>query len=105
MIENPYESPQFSGETVNADSGLRKRAQLSFRIVILVLLIPAIYNYWAFDPRAIASSRLPSDLASLYRSVNVLGFIVGGTLIWFLGVPSLEAIARLLRILFANGTD
>jgi hypothetical protein len=105
MIENPYQSPQFSGETANTESSLRKRARLSFRIAILVLLIPAVYNYWAYDAHAVASSRLPSDLATLCRTVEVLGFVVAGTLIWFLGLPILEAIAQLVRILFANGAD
>jgi hypothetical protein len=105
MIENPYQSPQFWGETVNAEPSLRKRARRAFRVATLVLLIPAVYNYWAFDAHAIASSGLPSELASVYRTIDILGFVVGGTLIWLLGVPILEAIARLLRVLFANGTD
>jgi hypothetical protein len=71
----------------------------------LVLLVPAVYNYWAFDTHVIATSRLPSDLAILYRTVNVLAFFVGGSLIWFLGVPLLETTARLVRIVFAHGAD
>ena len=105
MTENPYQSPDVPSEAVNAGSSLRKRARLSFRVATLVLLIPAVYNYWEFDANVIASSRLPGDLATLYRMINVLGFIVGGPLIWFLGVPLLEAAARLIRTIFANGTD
>ena len=105
MTENPYQSPDVPSEAVNAGSSLRKRARLSFRVAALVLLIPAVYNYWEFDANVIASSRLPGDLANLYRMINVLGFIVGGSLIWFLGVPLLEATSRLIRIVFANGTD
>lgn len=105
MIENPYQSPDASSETVNAGPCLREQAGRSFRIATLVLLIPAVYNYWAFDAYVIGSSRLPSDLANLCRLLNVLGFIVGGSLIWFLGVPLLETSARLIRTVFANGTD
>ena len=105
MTENPYQSSEVPCDAVKAESSLRERARLSFRVATLVLLIPAVYNYWAFDAIAIASSGLPSDLANLYRTVNVIGFFVGGSLIWFLGVPLLEATARLVRIVFANGTD
>ena len=61
--------------------------------------------YWEFDARFIASSRLPSDLASLYRVVNVLGFIVGGTVIWLFAFPILEMVARLTRTLVAPHAD
>lgn len=105
MIENPYQSPRLSRKSVDAEPSLRKRAQLSFRAAALVLLIPAVYNYWAFDAHAIASGRLPSDLATFYRTANAVAFVVGMTLIWFLGLPIIEAIARLLRVVFANGTD
>ena len=105
MTENPYKSTEVPCDAVKAGASLRDRARLSFRVATLVLLIPAVYNCWAFDAFAIASSRLPSDLANLYRTVNVLAFFVGGSLIWFLGVPLLEATARLVRIVFANGTD
>lgn len=105
MTENPYQSSEVPSDAAKAGSSLRKRARLSFRVAAFVLLVPAVYNYWAFDAFVIASSGLPSDLANLYRTVNVVGFFVGGSLIWFLGVPILEATARLVRIVFANGTD
>jgi len=103
MTDNPYQSPSSSGKSVSADSSLRRRAQRSFRVTALILLLPAVYNYWAFASRAMPS--LPADIASFCRTVNILGFVIGGALIWFLGVPTLEAIARLLRIAVANGTD
>jgi len=52
-----------------------------------------------------ASEYMPSGFATFYRAVHVIGFVVGATLIWFLGFPIIEAIAGVLRIVFANGTD
>ena len=105
MTENPYRAPPLFHEPVDTEFGLRRRALLSFRLVALVLLAPAVYNYWAFDTQAIASSRLPSDLTAVYRAANVVALVVGFTLIWFLGLPLLEAVSRLLRVVFAKGVD
>lgn len=105
MPENPYQSPQLSDESGDTEPDLRKRARLYFRLAASVLLIPAVYNYWAFDAHAIASGRLPSDLTTFYRTVNVVAFVIGVTLIWLLGLPILQAIAGSLHILFAKGTD
>lgn len=101
MSENPYESPESS--TGGAESDLRARAQRSFRFVVMLFLLPAAYNYWAFDIRVV--NRLPNDLANLCRSANVLGITFASFLIWYLGVVVLEWMAGSLRFLFAPTTD
>jgi hypothetical protein len=103
MTENPYESPRCMGETTSEPLSLRMQATRSLRILELVLLVPALYNYWEFDAHAV--SRLPGLLARDCRAANLLGFVVGGALVWFVGMPTLEGIARLLRIVFAGSTD
>ncbi len=103
MTENPYQSPEFGGQAVVAEARLRTQARRSFRLSAMVLFLPAVYNFWAFDARVITP--LPVDLANLCRTANILGCVIVGGLIWFLGVPCLEAIARLLRIVFARGAD
>jgi hypothetical protein len=103
MTENPYQSPSFPGETVAAESRLRRQARRSFRVAALILFLPAAYNYWAFD--AYAVGRLPGDDAQLSRTLNMLGLVMVAALIWHLGLPGLEALARLLRTVFARGTD
>lgn len=105
MADNPYQSPRPDHAPVDADFGLRRRARLSFRLLALVLLVPAVYNYLAFDTRAIAPGRSPSDAATLYRAANVSALIVGFVLIWFAGLPLLEAVARMLRTVFAQNAD
>jgi hypothetical protein len=103
MIDNPYESPKLFGDSTSAASQERVQGQRSFRTTAFVLFLPAIYNYWAFDAGEV--SRLPDDLANLCRTANILGLVVGGVLIWFLGLPSLELLSRFLRGVFAGGTD
>ncbi len=105
MFENPYQSPGDLSRGGNGVAASRERAWRSFRIAFLILLVPAIYNYWAFDTYVIAAIRLPGDLVNLYRLGNVLGFIMGGSLIWMLGLPVLELAARLIRAVLATGTD
>lgn len=103
MSENPYESPKCLSETTIAPTALQLQATRSFRALAVVLLLPAIYNYWEFDAHAV--SRVPGLLAANFRSANILGFVVGGALVWFFGMPILEAISRLIRVIFAGGTD
>jgi hypothetical protein len=68
-----------------------------------VLLIPALYNYWAFD--ALAVSPLSADLARLFRTLNLLGLAFAFALIWLFGLVALERIAGLVRRVFANEID
>jgi len=105
MLGNPYQSPGLYNEPFDAERILQRRARFCFRFATFVLLIPAVYNYWAFDAQAIASGRLPSDFATFYRTVNVVAFVTGATVIWFLGLPVLQAIAGVLRMVFANDTN
>jgi hypothetical protein len=69
-------------------------------VAIAMLLIPALYNYWAFD--ALAVSPLPADLARLFRTFYLLGMAIAFALIWLVALPGLEVIARLARIVFAR---
>ena len=103
MIENPYESPKSHPDATAADASWRRRARHCFHASILILLVPAVYNAWAFDLHVV--SPLPSNLAIRCRAVNVVGFMLGSALIWCLGLPALEAASRLLRTTFAGRTD
>jgi hypothetical protein len=103
MTENPYIAPKSPPEAIVAESRLRQQARYSFHVSAIVLFLPAIYNYWAFDQRVV--SPLPDDLAFFCRTLNLVGFVIVSGLIWKLGLPTLEAVARLLRAVFANRTD
>ena len=103
MTDNPYQSPGVVGESSDAESSVRREARRWFHSAVGILFLPAVYNYWAFD--AYAVGRLHEDIASLYRVVNMLGLGIVAALIWYLGLPCLEAIAQCLRIVFARSAD
>lgn len=103
ITENPYESPRHMGETAISPTPLQVQATRWFRALVLVLLLPAVYNYWEFD--AYVVSHFPKQIAGNPRSANVLGLVIGVALLWFFGMPTLETLARFVRIVFAGGTD
>jgi len=84
------------------EDGLRTQAMLSLRIAILILSVPAAYNYLAFDAHAIRSSNLPSDIQWLYRTINLFAFVVAEVLLWTFGLRVLESMAALIRTLIAK---
>lgn len=104
MFDNPYRSPDTESSVIETD-WLRRRAESSFRLSTCILIAPALYNYWEFDLQAIATSGLSLAAATAYRTINLACFIVGGMLIWFLGVPLLETLSVLLFKPFANRVD
>ncbi len=103
MPENPYKSPGRLNKTATAPTALQMQARRSFRALALVLLLPAVYNYWEFDVHVV--SRLPGRFPVILRVAVLLAFVVGGALVWFFGLPVLEAISRFVRVVFARGAD
>ena len=105
MPVNPYSPSSETLDTFDRRTIERDLAQRWLRRMLLVLLIPALYNYIEFDLIAISASRLPAKLAVITRLVNVTGFLVGAIVIWFYGLSILEFIAGLIRRLFASRID
>jgi hypothetical protein len=103
MSGNPYESPKSVAAMPAAERSSRAHARFWLRLSAAVLFLPALYNYWAFDRCSVA--RLPDDLAALFRALNLAAFAGAGVMIWVLGLPLLEAIARLIRAVLASGTE
>lgn len=99
-VDNPYESPGADTQaSVREDNG--SRAVRRFRMVFLTLLIPALYNYWEFDAEAIGQGGFAMSQRILFRATNILGFVLGGLLLWRYGVPILEKISNGLRARWA----
>jgi hypothetical protein len=98
MSANPYQSPPNIPST--ADSPTRRSAVAAFRTAFVILLTPALFNYFAFD--AMMSAGVSARLHVLFRAANLAGFAAASVLIWFFGVPLLEAASRTIRRVFAR---
>lgn len=105
MSINPYQPPSSSPATETDFAALRAIARQAVRRSLLILSVPAFYNYCAFDAQAIVGAGTPPGLALLYRAANLLGSVVGGALVWFLGLPLIELFSHGLRLLVARTAD
>ena len=105
MSVNPYQSPKSAFEEPAVTGGRRRRALWMLRAVFVILLLPAIYNYCCFESRQFARFGIGLHSRSLIRTINVLAFLICGALICFAGLPVLESISGLIRMLFAPKTD
>ena len=101
MSTNPYESPAVANHTADSHLPNRRSALAAFRTAFLILLAPALFNYYAFDTHAI-SGGIPPILQAVYRTTNLVGIVVGSTFIWFFALPVLEAVARTIRNVVAR---
>lgn len=93
MDVNPYEPPHQADRSTLPPVELRSLALSRFRIAMLFLLLPAILNVYYF-----------AEMLSF--EFVILGFIelaMLSVIVWFLGFPLVEFIARLLHRLFSNG--
>lgn len=101
MSTNPYESPKVPTAlqpTANVD---RVKALRSVRIALLILLVPAVYNFVCFNlylnPRRI---QLPNH--SVYVTINSLGIVLLVFVIWFFGLAIFEFVAGGLHSILAR---
>jgi hypothetical protein len=105
MPANPYESPKSTFDEPTVTDGRRRQAFRRVRAVFAILLLPAIYNYYCFDTQAFGGSGIGLPVHSVYRTINVLALIICGALIWCFGLPVLEWVSNLIRVLFAPRAD
>ena len=100
MSTNPYETPATVSRTADPDSPNRRLAIAAVRKAFVILLAPALFNYYAFDTAAIDSSISPR-LQVLFRTTNLIGIAVGAAMIWFLALTVLEFAGRTVRSVVA----
>jgi hypothetical protein len=88
---NPYEAPAYSGRSQEpTNSSPRRVARKRLRLAILVLFIPAAYNYYCFDKAALGNVHPAGAYEIVARSINIGGIIMATCLLWFLCLPMLE---------------
>ena len=98
MKSNPYESPQ------DSDAGRfdeRRRALRGIRLAIVILLMPAIYNFVCFET-AVASGQSVGAMAGVFRTLNAMGIVLIASASWFFGLAVLELATAFIHWLFAR---
>ena len=88
-MHNPYASPASVCHVASGLAGLRADALRRIRYALLILLLPAIYNFICFS---LLVDPLVGDLHMwmIYWAVNGMGFAAIATAVWFLGLRLLE---------------
>ncbi|KAA5546222.1 hypothetical protein FYK55_04855 [Roseiconus nitratireducens] len=101
MQVNPYQPSSIDSADTEVGPE-RDRALASLRLAFLILLAPALMNYYAFDTYVVSAGGLPRSVEMLSRAVNLSGFVIGGVLIWQYGLSFLERISHGIRAVFAG---
>jgi hypothetical protein len=101
MSTNPYESPQTPAALPNDD---RRTANRSVRLALVILLIPAIYNFICFNfPSDGNLDELP--IYGVYRTFNSIGLLLVVVAVWLLGLKFLEFLTGGIHSVFAQKSN
>ncbi len=86
---------------VSGLAGLRANALRRIRYALLILLLPAIYNFICFS---LLVDSLVGDLHMwmIYWAVNGMGFAAFATAVWFLGLRLLEVWTVVVHKIFGS---
>lgn len=86
---------------VSGLAGLRANALRRIRYALLILLLPAIYNFICFS---LLVDSLVGDLHMwmIYWAVNGMGFAALATAVWFLGLRLLEVWTVVVHKIFGS---
>ncbi|MEZ6119934.1 MAG: hypothetical protein R3C28_25650 [Pirellulaceae bacterium] len=98
MSTNPYESPSSPAQQRPLQNEPRSAARRSVRIALLMLLMPALYNFACFNFPPTAT--LP--IHRLYQAVNSLGLISIVAFVWFFGLTCLEGVTGGIHAMVAR---
>jgi hypothetical protein len=109
MIENPYQPPTSMSQPAERTAALRtesapQRAAALFhvRLILGILLVPAIYNIFRFSYPSPAISPIPVGMSNLFFAGNLLGLIASSSLVYFFGLSFFEAITRASHAIFSR---
>jgi len=89
MSTNPYESPKVQATQRLTPNEDRVTALRNVRIALLILLVPAIYNFICFNFPS-SADRIEFPAHSVYRTANSIGLTLVVLFIWFFGLTILE---------------
>lgn len=109
MTENPYQPPTLMSQTAertvlspSESSKQRAAALFHVRVILGILLVPAIYNFVCFNYPSSAISPIPPTIHPLFRLVNLVGLIVIVATVYYAGLWLFEAITRASHAIFSR---
>lgn len=91
MNPNPYESPKVLAVQPSMPNEARAAALRSVRIALLIMLLPAVYNFICFSFPANAN-RIELPIHNVYRIIDSVGLLLTVLAIWFFGLAVLELV-------------
>ena len=103
MNTNPYESPQSEDSPRPSAIDQRVRARRDARVALLILLVPAFYNFVCFN-FSFDASRIGFSVRNVYQLANGVGFIAGAVAIWILALPVLEFLTGGFHAVFGRNS-
>ena len=103
MSTNPYQPPDVQSTLSSSQIDGWHIACHSLRLALLILLVPAVYNFVCFHLRY-NGSRIDLSMDTVFLAINSCGFLLIAAAIWFLGVLALEFITRVLHSIFSRSS-
>lgn len=101
MNQNPYTQPESQQTVIPALDVDQTSARRSVRTALLVLLLPAVYNFCCFNfPGRLATGQ--ASVPVVFVIANSAGLIAVAAAIWFFGYQALELIVRLIHSIVAR---
>ncbi len=101
MNQNPYTPPESQQPVIpalNVDQALARR---NVRMALLILLMPAVYNFCCFN-FPMGSATRQSSVPAVFVIANSAGMISVAAAIWFFGYQALEITVRLIHSIVAR---
>lgn len=99
-MSNPYASPNVEEVLPVVLLDTKGKALRSLRISLVLLLIPAAYNFGSYSMSL--SPKVHGDFLKLLTYGGLVGIALAITAIWLLGLPLLELITYVLHAIFGR---
>jgi len=101
MKANPYETPSELIEQDPRSSSTRTAAQRHVRMALLIMLLPAAYNFVCFNFSP-SFDQIEFPNRSLYRMANLIGFGLIAAAVWWFGLTLFEFVTRGIHSIVAR---
>lgn len=98
LSDHPYEPPQQPFVPAATDLPERRQAIGDVRKALVILLLPAVYNFLSFS-RLPTDDRVTGSLMLVLRVLNAVGLCILLASIWWFGLSILELITSLVNSL------